>query len=54
MGHDYYDKDAVFNSYIKDLALEETLEFDPPIEEGTLGQDIFDKVVQLHEQVTES
>ena len=54
MGHDYYDKDAIFKSYMKDLAFEENLDLDPPIEEETLGHDIFDKVVQVHEQVTES
>jgi len=53
MGHDYYDKDAVFNSYIKELAFEEKLDLDPPIEEETLGHDIFDKVIIVHEQVTQ-
>jgi|GEM_PF-3116652 hypothetical protein len=51
MGHDYYDKDAIFKSYMKDLAFEEHLDLDPPIDEGILGHDIFDKVIQVHEEI---
>lgn len=54
MGHDYYDKDEVFNKYIKDLAAEEN--WDEPfttmtVDENSLGPDVLKKVEKVHEQV---
>jgi hypothetical protein len=57
MGHDYYDKDAVFNSYIKDLATEEGWE-EPfntmTVNEDSLGPDVLKKVEKVHEQIVSS
>lgn len=57
MGHDYYDKDAVFNSYIKDLAADEGWE-EPfttmTVNEDSLGLDVLKKVEKVHEQILSS
>ena len=56
MGHDYYDKDEVFKSYMKDMAndwsdddlIEET------VEETVLGPDIRMAVERAHQSVQAS
>jgi|TARA_B110000444_G_C18645039_1_gene503324 hypothetical protein len=54
MGHDYYDKDAVFNSYIKELATndwdEESLTT-ITVDENLLGPDVLKNVEKVHDQV---
>ena len=51
MGHDYYDKDAIFNSYMKDLAHDSTYGEIEIIEESALGPDILKNVEKVHEQI---
>tara|TARA_B100000809_G_scaffold115854_1_gene114018 strand:+ start:441 stop:605 length:165 start_codon:yes stop_codon:yes gene_type:complete len=51
MGHEYYDKDEVFNSYIKDMAkdwVDDTIE---EIDESALGPDVLLTVERVQEQV---
>ena len=50
MGHDYYDKDAVFNSYIKELA-NEKFDDTETIDESMLGLDVISKVEKVSEQI---
>ena len=54
MGHDYYDKDAVFNSYMKEMAHSEGWE-EPfttlTVDEDSLGPDVLLTVERVNEQV---
>ncbi len=54
MGHDYYDKDAIFNSYIKDLAHEWEDDTAEIIDKSTLGPDVLLKVEKIQEQLSTS
>ena len=50
MGYDYYDKDVVFKSYIKDLATE-NFDDTETIDESMLGLDVISKVEKVSEQI---
>jgi|TARA_B110000438_G_C15704661_1_gene602636 hypothetical protein len=54
VGHDYYDKDAVFNSYMKEMAHSEGWE-EPfttmTVDEDSLGPDVLLTVERVNEQV---
>lgn len=52
MGHDYYDKDAVFNSYMKEMADAEDWE-EPftTVNENSLGPDVLLTVERVNKQV---
>ena len=51
MGHDYYDKDAVFTSYIKEMAHDYKDEEIDTIDKSTLGPDVLSKVEKVSEQI---
>tara|TARA_B110001454_G_scaffold204274_1_gene212924 strand:- start:60 stop:224 length:165 start_codon:yes stop_codon:yes gene_type:complete len=51
VGHDYYDKDEVFNNYIKDMAIDDDDLGLPLVEESNLGPDVLLAVERVNEQV---
>jgi len=51
MGHEYYDKDEVFNSYIKEMAKDYVDDIIEVIDSSTLGPDVLSAVERVHETV---
>lgn len=52
MGYDYYDKDEVFNNYIKNMAIDDDDDLGLPlVEESNLGPDVLLAVERVNEQV---
>jgi len=51
MGHDYYNKDAVFNSYIKEMAEDYADDIIEEIDASALGPDVLSAVERVSETV---
>ena len=51
MGHEYYDKDEVFNSYITEMAKDYADDVIEEIDASSLGPDVLSAVERVNQQV---